>query len=204
MRGAHFLMCTLAFSLFSIVDQNETLRFAVRNVSLHLIDIDLADGLFVVVRLVHMDIHNVFRDHLFRRISASINIISTLDHSSLRGRTTHPISSLVMLIFYDEDHVESTQDRRLEVDVLAWAAAFVITTPYWVRRREHTRAAVQHGCDSCLSNRNGLLLHGFVDGYTVLVSHLVELVNADDASVGENHGTAFEIEFTLWNIRMRG
>jgi hypothetical protein len=49
MRGAHFLMYTLAFSLFSIVDQNETLRFAVRNVSLHLVDIDLADGLFVVV-----------------------------------------------------------------------------------------------------------------------------------------------------------
>ena len=43
-------------------------RFAICNVPLHLVDVDFADDLAVLVpilvRAVHVDVHDVLRDHL--------------------------------------------------------------------------------------------------------------------------------------------
>ena len=51
-----------------------------------------------------------------------------------------------------------------------------------------------------LGNGYGLLFHGFVDGDSVIFPHLVELVDADDAAVGQHHGAAFHDEVSRRRI----
>lgn len=43
-----------------------------------------------------------------------------------------------------------------------------------------------------LGDGDSLLFHDFVDGHAVEVAHLVKLVDADDATVGQHHGTGLE------------
>lgn len=60
-------------------------RLAVRDVALHLVDVDLTNGLTVLVTVhvwpVHVNVHDMLRNH--------------------------PIALLVMLVLDNEDHVES-------------------------------------------------------------------------------------------------
>ena len=51
-----------------------------------------------------------------------------------------------------------------------------------------------HGGDAGLGDGDGLLLHGLVDGHTVLRAHLVELVDAHHTAIGEHERAAFEVE----------
>lgn len=50
--------------------------------------------------------------------------------------------------------------------------------------------------DASLGNRDGLLLHGFVNSNLILHIHLVELVNAANTVVSEHKCTSFDTEFT--------
>ena len=55
---------------------------------------------------------------------------------------------------------------------------------------EHGDARVQDGRDAGLRDGDGLLLHGLVNRDAILLAHLVELVDADDATVRKNHRTS--------------
>ena len=50
-----------------------------------------------------------------------------------------------------------------------------------------------------LRDGDRLLLHGFVDRHSVVLAHLVELVDADDTSVCEDHRPALHDETPLQN-----
>lgn len=52
--------------------------------------------------------------------------------------------------------------------------------------------------------RAHLLLHDFVDSDSVDLGHLVELVDADDAPVGEDHGSGFEAAVARLLVRRDG
>ena len=39
-----------------------------------------------------------------------------------------------------------------------------------------------------------MLLHGFVDRNSVLRAHFIKLIDADDATVGENHGASLKLK----------
>lgn len=56
----------------------------------------------------------------------------------------------------------------------------------------HTASSVQTGVDSCFGDGDGLLFHDLVNGDSIHVGHLVELVDTDDSSIGENHGAGFQ------------
>ena len=43
-----------------------------------------------------------------------------------------------------------------------------------------------------LGNGDGLLFHNLMDSGTIVGAHLIELINADDTAVGENHSTGLE------------
>ena len=108
----------------------------------------------------------------------------------------HPIELLVPHVPHQEDEVEPTQDGRHEVDVLAGRLEVVVPAEDGVGRRQHAGAAVEDRGDAGLGHRYRLLLHGLVDGDAVGGTHLVELVDAYDASVGQHHGTALEVELS--------
>lgn len=73
----------------------------------------------------------------------------------------------------------------------------VVTTPDGVGRGKYARARVEHGGDTRLSDGNRLLLHRLVDRDAVLVTHLVELVDAHDTGVSEHHRAALQVELAL-------
>lgn len=55
---------------------------------------------------------------------------------------------------------------------------------------------IERSVNTGLGDGDGLLLHDFVDRHAIDVGHLVELVDAHDSSIGEDHGTGFESALT--------
>jgi hypothetical protein len=53
-------------------------------------------------------------------------------------------------------------------------------------------------CSTDLCNGDGLLLHGLVDGDSVVFPHLVELVDANHAAVGQHLGDV-KFNLTIWS-----
>lgn len=56
---------------------------------------------------------------------------------------------------------------------------------------QHTTASIEFGMDSSLGNGDTPLFHHLVNGRSVNVGHLVKLVDAHDASIGQHHGSGF-------------
>lgn len=110
------------------------------------------------------------------------------------------IKSFFSDILHDEDGVESREDRTLEVDLLCSSLEVVVTTEDWVSSSKDRGPGVEDGGDSSLSDGDGLLLHCLVNGYTILWSHLVELINTNDSSVCEYHCSSFELELSTLGI----
>ena len=54
--------------------------------------------------------------------------------------------------------------------------------------------------DSCLSNGDGLLLHGLMDSHLILDIHLVELVNAANSVVNQHQGTRLNAKLARLRI----
>ncbi|EAT45975.1 AAEL002778-PA [Aedes aegypti] len=103
------------------------------------------------------------------------------------------VPSLVVDVLHDEDHIETGQNRWHEVDVLL-ALGIVPTAEDGISRGQNRAARVQGRRDPGLGNRNGLLFHGFVNGHAIVFFHLVELVNTNDSTIRQDHGTSFHDE----------
>lgn len=59
--------------------------------------------------------------------------------------------------------------------------------------------------NTSLRNRDGLLLHGFVDSDLVLDVHLIEFIDAADAVVGEHQSASLNTELArLWVLLHTG
>ena len=71
-----------------------------------------------------------------------------------------------------------------------------------VGRSQHGAAGVEAGVDAGLSDGDAALLHHLVDGCAVHVGHLVELVDADHASVRQHHGPGLQSALT-WGGKHR-
>ena len=99
------------------------------------------------------------------------------------------------LVEDEEEDVEAGEQGGGEVDVLDGRDARVVPAVERVGGREDGRAGVEGGGDAGFGNGDGLLFHDFVDRRAVAVVHLVELVDAADAVVGEDQCSAFEYHF---------
>jgi hypothetical protein len=89
---------------------------------------------------------------------------------------------------------DEKQQRRTN---LSRTLHIIIATKHRVRRRQHAGPRVQDRRNTRFGDGDRLLLHGLVNGDTILVAHLVKLVDADDAAVGEDHRAAFEEKLSL-------
>lgn len=72
---------------------------------------------------------------------------------------------------------------------------FVISTEHGIGSCEDCSPCVQRGNDARFGDRDRLLLHDFVDGSSVVLVHLVELVDATHAHVCQDQGSCLEREF---------
>lgn len=117
MAAQHFLRflrqsrCTFTVISRLVDGARQTLsdsRFAIRNVTLHLVDVDLSFDFCVLLALclsVHVEIHDVFRDHL-RGTDASESMLYPVKicESHTRSRVSL-CSSLTMKIISNLDKI---------------------------------------------------------------------------------------------------
>ena len=104
----------------------------------------------------------------------------------------------------NKDHIETRQNCCLEINVLAGRFQFVVAAENRVSGGQNRRSRVENRGDTSFGDRNGLLFHSFVDSDSVFVSHFVELINTHDTSVGQNHGTSFQVEFAGCCVSLHG
>ena len=175
-RGAHFLWCDVSGVETCDIGCNALL--AVADVPLHLLDGNLRLDLFLNTAAAHGEIHDVARDPF--------------------------VAALLMLVAHDEDHVETGEDGSLEIDVLARRLEVVVAAENRVGGREDGGARVEDGGDARFGDGDSLLFHCFMDGDAILVAHLVEFIDADDAAVREHHCSAFEVELARVRVALYG
>mmetsp|Transcript_70274 Transcript_70274/g.131428 ORF Transcript_70274/g.131428 Transcript_70274/m.131428 type:complete len:266 (-) Transcript_70274:1007-1804(-) len=104
------------------------------------------------------------------------------------------VSTAVMHIPNHEHHVKAGQNRGLEVHLIQHGDGVVIAAKPWICSSEDTAAGVEHCCDASLRDGDGLLLHGLVDSNAIIHVHLVELIDANNATISKHHGPTFQAE----------
>jgi hypothetical protein len=94
------------------------------------------------------------------------------------------------LIQHQEDEIETRQQSSRKVDVLDWRELDVVPAVEGVGSRENRRPGIQRSRDAGFRDRDRLLFHDLVDGGAVGFLHLVELIDAADAVVGQYERTS--------------
>lgn len=87
--------------------------------------------------------------------------------------------------------------KRGTLTDFTWAFHIVISSKYWISRSQNTGSRVQYSGDTRFRDRNSLLLHCFVNGDSILVSHFIKFIDTDYSSICQYHGSAFQEEFSL-------
>ena len=54
------------------------------------------------------------------------------------------------------------------------------------------------------TDRNRLLFHYFMDGHTILFQHLIELIDTDNTTIGQDHGSSFNTALSCVLITHNG
>ena len=102
-----------------------------------------------------------------------------------------------------EDEVKTREQSSGEVDVLAGRFLHVVAAEERVGGTEERHARIERGLDTRLGDGDGLLLHHllktrskkyFVDGGAVRVIHLIELINAANAVIGQDQSAALDLQ----------
>ena len=95
----------------------------------------------------------------------------------------------------DAEDVETGEDRLGQFHVLAKGDGAVVAAADRIGGGDDSAAGLEGGDDACFRNGDGLLFHGFVDRRSILVIHLVELVDKASAFVCENESASLECPF---------
>lgn len=84
------------------------------------------------------------------------------------------------------------QESSGELNILGHALLEVVAAVGGIGRGQDAHSRVQRRHDPGLGNGDGLLFHDFMDGGSVLVGHLIELVDAADPLVGQDKSPALQ------------
>mmetsp|Transcript_10351 Transcript_10351/g.35875 ORF Transcript_10351/g.35875 Transcript_10351/m.35875 type:complete len:225 (-) Transcript_10351:1361-2035(-) len=106
-------------------------------------------------------------------------------------RRDRAVGELVAIIDDDEKQIEAGHDGGGHVDVGLERLGLVVAAVLRVGGGQNCRPRVEVGVDTRLCDGNRLLLHGLVDRHAVRLAHLVELVDAADPPIREDHGATF-------------
>ena len=112
------------------------------------------------------------------------------------------VAAGVQLIQNHEEQIETRKEGVGKANVLLNAAAAVVLTVDGVGGGQDRAPGIETGVDASLGNGDGLLLHGLVDSDTVVLAHFVELIDADQTTVGQHHGTG--LQATLASVGVGG
>jgi len=98
----------------------------------------------------------------------------------------------VWLVLNQPEEVKTREQGGRQLDVLLDGAARVVAAVGGIGSGQDGDAGVESGQDAGLGDRDCLLLHHLVDGRPVGVGHLIKLVDAADAAIGQHQGATFQ------------
>ena len=112
-------------------------------------------------------------------------------------RVDHEGSQSVIVVLADLvlnhcEQVESGEDGSGQVNVVIEVEGHVIGSFERVCGCDHTASGLETGVDTCFRNGDCLLFHGLVDGGSVLIVHLVKLIDQADSFVSQNQSTCLK------------
>ena len=107
---------------------------------------------------------------------------------------------ITFLVTDDEEEIKSTHDRRRNINIVVKRASSVISAVDGIGSGQDRSTGIQGGMDTGLSDRDSLLLHGFVDSSLISRVHLIELIDTADTVVSQHKGSRLNTEFSSFSV----
>jgi hypothetical protein len=107
---------------------------------------------------------------------------------------------IALLVDYHKEEIESTHDRRRNVNIVVKRASPIVSSMDRVGSSQDRSTSIKGGVDTSLSDRDSLLLHGFVDSSLISRVHLIEFIDTADTVVSEHKGSRFNAEFSCLTV----
>lgn len=98
----------------------------------------------------------------------------------------------IHLVAHHVQNVETGENGIGKVYIFAERKLRVVSPLQWVRSSNNRTPGSKSGHYSCLRDRDGLLLHRFVDRGAIVFVHFVELVDKADSPVSQNQGSCLQ------------
>ena len=131
----------------------------------------------------------------------SLTLFSFCTHMQVKNMLCNLFVQIIFsYIFHNKDCVKSWKNWALEINLFSSVFQVIISSINWICCGDNWSSWVKSCSNSCLCDRNSLLFHCFVDCYSILWSHFVKLINANNASISKNHCPSFKLEFTACSI----
>ena len=115
-------------------------------------------------------------------------------------RVYHESCKGVIVVFIDFvfDHcqkVESGQNGCCKVDIVVKIECDVVRAFEWICCCNDTASRLETGVDACLGNTDCLLLHGLVNGGSILVIHFIKLINKTNSLISQDQCSSLKCPF---------
>ena len=109
----------------------------------------------------------------------------------LHVRVDHESSESIVVVFADfilndGEEVESGKNWGSQVDIVVEIEGHVVGTFQGVCGRYNTASSLETSIDSCFRNGDSLLFHSFVNGGSILIIHLIKLIDQADTFVSQD------------------
>jgi hypothetical protein len=115
-----------------------------------------------------------------------------VDHKSTEISIHHFIRDISHYLH----NIETRKDGVWEVDVISKAQRVVVSSLERVGGCNYAASCSQLGDDACFGDGDCLLLHCLVDWCSIVVVHLIELVNKAYSTICLDHGSCLESPFS--------
>jgi len=119
----------------------------------------------------------------------------------LHMRVNHECSQciillLIHLVLYHREDIETGQYRLCQVDIISEIECIVVGALEGVGCGDDGTTGLEGGDNTCLGDRDGLLLHGLMYGCPILIVHLIELVDEAQPLVSEDERATLQRPLT--------
>ena len=121
----------------------------------------------------------------FEGISIGAHVLVQRDDSLSNSH----INSFSAVISHNKKDVKSRHQRRTQSDIWFEILGLVVSSHDRIHGCQNRATSIECSLNSSLGNRDGLLLHGLMNGHSVPFHHFVELIDATDSIVCKHKST---------------
>lgn len=131
-------------------------------------------------------------------VSRCIGVTSNM--ASNHEASQHFVHHRVDVVLYYAKNIETRQNRFGKLDVLLERYRWVVASANWIGCCDNGTSCLQGSDNARFGNRDGLLLHRLVNRRSVMIVHLVKLVDQAYTLVCEHESPTLESPFTSHRI----